>query len=891
MKKATKFLTFFGALCTAMALATFGSIAVRENTVEVAEAAQHIDNFDSYTYSGTYYNSISESATEGMSGSLRQSLTTLINPKSVPSYSSGLAQHFPSSDADPTNSSNMVYLYTRNSLSKTSTSWNREHVWPKSLSNNCWKESRAGADLLHLRPTYNTCNSTRSSIPFGEVSKTSGYEKVYQGMTYAWSTGSKFMPLDATKGDVARIIMYVWVAYYDEYGSKLPAITSVFESFNTLINWHVADKPDVLEGNRNNYCEASLQKNRNPFVDHPEYAWKIFGSQCSPEVLAAAKAAYPAEGGGGGGGGEGGTVTISETSKSLITGETFKISANSSDLSQISWSTTDSTVASLSQSSSTSGSEITITAVGAGSANIYASALIGGKTAKAMCAVEVKNQEDVDVNEISLYQSDFGTYTQGVKVEGFASSDVGQYSCIQFANGSGVLRNTAALGTIQSIDVTVYKSAFNLAVYGGATENTRTTEIPCVNNHYDFSSYSYPYFVMACKSGGVTKLSSITIKYKTGGVQPEAPTLSSISVSGQTTVFTLNDEFEFDGVCTAQYSNGNRKEVIPTSVSSPLMSTLGNKTVTITYQEGSITKTTTYTITVNPAVPPEETLESISVSNPKTEYEVEDPFEKPVVTAHYSEGATKDVTDLCAFDGYDLDTPGDYTVEVIFEEDDVTVGTSYEIHVKAIEPEPEPIVLSSITLSNVKTEYLLGDRFVRPTVTAHYSDDNTEDVTDAAVITGYDLFIAMTQTVTVSYTKDLVTKIETYQITVTAPTPVVVVTPISIDISGDIKSVYNIGDELVKPTIIVTYSDDSTADVTEEATFSGFNSSMAGSYTITISYTEDDTTLATSYRVRVDAPAAPSGCSGNIEATCIILSTLSLLGIALILINKRKARV
>ena len=53
------------------------------------------------------------------------------------------------------------------------------------------------------------------------------------------------------------------------------------------------DKPDALEGHRNDFCETSIQKNRNPFVDHPEYAWEIFGDSASADVKEACKNAYP----------------------------------------------------------------------------------------------------------------------------------------------------------------------------------------------------------------------------------------------------------------------------------------------------------------------------------------------------------------------------------------------------------------------------------------------------------------------------------------------------------------------------------------------------------------------------------------------------------------------
>ena len=75
-------------------------------------------------------------------------------------------------------------------------------------------------------------------------------------------------------------------------------------------------------------------------------------------------------------------------------------------------------------------------------------------------------------------------------------------------------------------------------------------------------------------------------------------TLSSISVSGQTTTYNVGDAFLFDGTCTAKYSDNSTKTVTPSSVSSPDMNSAGDKTVTISYTEGNITKSATYTITI-----------------------------------------------------------------------------------------------------------------------------------------------------------------------------------------------------------------------------------------------------------------------------------------------------
>ena len=82
--------------------------------------------------------------------------------------------------------------------------------------------------------------------------------------------------------------------------------------------------------------------------------------------------------------------------------------------------------------------------------------------------------------------------------------------------------------------------------------------------------------------------------------------------------------------------------------------------------------------------------------------------------------------------------------------------------------QPIVVVLQSITASGMQTTYYVGDTFVKPTVSASYSDGSTKDVTNSATFTGYNLSNIGTQTVTVSYSEDGVTKTTSYTITVKA---------------------------------------------------------------------------------------------------------------------------
>ena len=78
------------------------------------------------------------------------------------------------------------------------------------------------------------------------------------------------------------------------------------------------------------------------------------------------------------------------------------------------------------------------------------------------------------------------------------------------------------------------------------------------------------------------------------------------------------------------------------------------------------------------------------------------------------------------------------------------------------------VTLESISISNAKTSYLQGDTFVKPVVTAHYSNETENEVTASATFTGYDLSSTGNQTVTVSYTEGGQTKTTTYSINVAA---------------------------------------------------------------------------------------------------------------------------
>ena len=162
--------------------------------------------------------------------------------------------------------------------------WNKEHIWAKSNGFN--KEGcDAYADLHHLRASDTKNNGSRSSFAFNNNSGT--YVEDFNGDKSGKLGGSPktYEPLDRDKGDVARALFYMATRYSTGDGStgtKLTLTNGTDSSggkwgyVNTLLAWHTQDPPDAWEINRNSLVQ-SFQDNRNPYIDHPEWAQKVFG--------------------------------------------------------------------------------------------------------------------------------------------------------------------------------------------------------------------------------------------------------------------------------------------------------------------------------------------------------------------------------------------------------------------------------------------------------------------------------------------------------------------------------------------------------------------------------------------------------------------------------------
>ena len=183
---------------------------------------------------------------------------------------------------------NYTYYYDNNqqcgSYDSEGDCYNREHSWPKS-----WftgeENSVPGRDLHHIFPTDGYVNQQRGNNPFGEVQTAS---KTFQNGSKLGTcksslgySGTVYEPIDAYKGDFARAYFYMSVRYYGEdsnWNSSDMTTKSELKpwALAMLLRWNEEDPVSAKEIARNE-AVYGIQNNRNPFIDHPEYANMIWG--------------------------------------------------------------------------------------------------------------------------------------------------------------------------------------------------------------------------------------------------------------------------------------------------------------------------------------------------------------------------------------------------------------------------------------------------------------------------------------------------------------------------------------------------------------------------------------------------------------------------------------
>jgi len=237
--------------------------------------------FYSFSQVPAYYNNVNLTLTgQAMKTELSNKIT--VTHTTNLSYSPGVWDALKQTDLDPSNSNKVLLIYgyndsdgnpitdkTRNKNDNGGNvgDWNREHVYPKSLGAPDLGTSGPGADAHHLRNDDVQMNGNRGSRKFAA------------GSGNASTTGSNWYPGDEWKGDVARMMMYMYLRYGSQclpnnvgIGSSVAGDPSMIDLF---LQWNVEDTVSQYEINRNNILETE-QGNRNPFIDNPYLATVIW---------------------------------------------------------------------------------------------------------------------------------------------------------------------------------------------------------------------------------------------------------------------------------------------------------------------------------------------------------------------------------------------------------------------------------------------------------------------------------------------------------------------------------------------------------------------------------------------------------------------------------------
>jgi len=87
-----------------------------------------------------------------------------------------------------------------------------------------------------------------------------------------------FYPGEGYRGATARILMYVQTRWGDTFNLTFvdsAGSCKTIGKISDLLRWHLEEPVTEAEIARNN-AVYNIQGNRNPFIDHPEYATKIY---------------------------------------------------------------------------------------------------------------------------------------------------------------------------------------------------------------------------------------------------------------------------------------------------------------------------------------------------------------------------------------------------------------------------------------------------------------------------------------------------------------------------------------------------------------------------------------------------------------------------------------
>lgn len=156
--------------------------------------------------------------------------------------------------------------YISRSDAQTGDNFNTEHTWPQSMGAN---DEPMQSDMHHLYPTDGSANSSRSNWPFGIA--TYPLNGVTINAPSKHGANHLYEPRPEHKGRVARSVLYFAIAHKGKTGVNIGFLTSQESILRSWVDSFPANSVDIK---RNDDIQF-YQKNRNPFVDHPELLERI----------------------------------------------------------------------------------------------------------------------------------------------------------------------------------------------------------------------------------------------------------------------------------------------------------------------------------------------------------------------------------------------------------------------------------------------------------------------------------------------------------------------------------------------------------------------------------------------------------------------------------------
>ncbi|WP_369940752.1 endonuclease [Xanthomonas medicagonis] len=264
---------------------------------------------------------------------LRCSLHETIKGHTVYPYSSSSGTNtwtiLEIADEDPNNSGRILDAYRNRSYAKVADragsgsglKYNREHSWPNSLGFGSATGDKGlpyapYTDTHMLYLTDSAWNADRGNKPYANCDSNCGERATEANAGFGGGSGAypgnsnwvrtpdgnggSFEVWNHRKGDMARAVMYMAIRYeggtdaatgqsepdleLTDDRSKIVKTSSspaYMGLLSTLIAWSQQDPPDDAERARNEVV-FSFQGNRNPFIDHPEWATPSLFTSAKP---------------------------------------------------------------------------------------------------------------------------------------------------------------------------------------------------------------------------------------------------------------------------------------------------------------------------------------------------------------------------------------------------------------------------------------------------------------------------------------------------------------------------------------------------------------------------------------------------------------------------------